>query len=62
MVIRVGTGANSTTGGTMQNSPTGADSIIRYRVTVIDDCLLITCDSVLDDQAYILEDNFWKFI
>ena len=56
VVVRVGTGANSTTGGTMQNSPTGADSTrIRYRVTVIDDCLLITCDSVLDDQAYILE-------
>jgi len=54
VVVRVGTGANTTTGGTMQNSPTGADSTqIRYRVTVIDDCLLITCDSVLDDQAYI---------
>ena len=54
VVVRVGTGANASTGGTMQNSPTGADSTqIRYRVTVIDDCLLITCDSILDDQAYI---------
>lgn len=52
--FRIGTGANGTTGGQVQNSPSGADStIVKFRVKVINDCLLLKCDSTLTNLAYI---------
>ncbi|MEI8194174.1 MAG: SprB repeat-containing protein, partial [Flavobacteriia bacterium] len=51
---RVKTGANAIIGGAMQNSPNGADSaVVKYRVQVINDCLLFNCDSTLENKAYI---------
>ncbi|MFN5735199.1 MAG: SprB repeat-containing protein, partial [Flavobacteriales bacterium] len=52
--FRIGTGANGTIGGQVNNSPTGSDStVVRFRVQVIDDCLLLNCDSTLTNLAYI---------
>ena len=58
--VRIGTGANATTGGQVVNSPTGADStVVKFKVTVNNDCLLFTCDNLLDNVAYIFgEGNF----
>ena len=51
---RIGTGANGVLGGTVANSPTGADStVLKFRVTVIDDCLMFQCDQTLENRAYI---------
>jgi gliding motility-associated-like protein/uncharacterized repeat protein (TIGR01451 family) len=51
---RIGTGANSTTGGAVASSSTGADStVLKFRVTVIDDCLMFQCDQTLENNAYI---------
>ena len=52
--FRIGTGANATTGGLVVNSATGADStVIKFRVTVNNDCLMFQCDNTLDHIAYI---------
>ena len=52
--VRIGTGANATNGGEVQASPQGADStVIKFLVTVIDDCLMFQCDSTLEHVAYI---------
>lgn len=52
--VRIGTGANALTGGQVINSPTGADStVIKFKVTVNNDCLLFNCDNTLDNVAYI---------
>jgi gliding motility-associated-like protein len=54
VIARIGTGANATTGGVVVNSPTGADStVVKFRVTVINDCLMFQCDPTLDHKAYI---------
>ena len=54
IIARIGTGANGAAGGTVVNSPTGADStVVKFRVTVIDDCLMFQCDPTLDHKAYI---------
>ena len=54
IIARIGTGANATTGGVVVNSPTGADStVVKFRVTVINDCLMFQCDPTLDHKAYI---------
>lgn len=51
---RVGTGANSTTGGQMQASTTGADStVLKFKVTVLNDCLAFQCDATIANSAYI---------
>ena len=51
---RVGVGANGLFGGSMNNSPNGADSTaVRFRVQVINDCLLLNCDSTIGNKAYI---------
>ncbi|NBP29935.1 MAG: hypothetical protein EBV23_10235 [Flavobacteriia bacterium] len=51
---RVNVGANATTGGIMNNSPNGSDSaVVRFRVQVVNDCLLLSCDSTLTNKAYI---------
>lgn len=51
---RVSTGANAFQGGSMNNSPTGIDSaVIRFRVKVVDDCILLSCNSTLENKAYL---------
>ena len=51
---RVGTGANGLIGGSMSNSPNGSDSTaVRFRVQVLNDCLLLNCDSTIGNKAYI---------
>ncbi len=51
---RVNSGASATQGGTMNNSPTGADSaVVRFRVRVVDDCIILSCDSTLENKAYL---------
>ncbi|MEY3048967.1 MAG: hypothetical protein RL365_1005, partial [Bacteroidota bacterium] len=51
---RVNVGANAIVGGTMNNSPNGADSaVVRWRVQVINDCLLFACDSTISNKGYI---------
>jgi gliding motility-associated-like protein/uncharacterized repeat protein (TIGR01451 family) len=52
--FRVGTGANGTTGGQMLSTNSGADStVVKFKVTVINDCLMFQCDNTLDHKAYI---------
>ena len=52
--FRVGTGANATSGGQMLSANSGADStVVKFKVTVINDCLMFQCDSTLDHKAYI---------
>jgi len=52
--MRVGTGATSTIGGQMINSINGADSSsVRFQVVVVNDCLILACDSTLENKAYI---------
>ncbi|MFM6934124.1 MAG: hypothetical protein ACKOXP_01680, partial [Flavobacteriales bacterium] len=52
--MRVGTGATSAIGGQMLNSVNGADSsVVRFRVVVANDCLILACDSTLENKAYI---------
>ncbi|MFN4951606.1 MAG: SprB repeat-containing protein, partial [Flavobacteriales bacterium] len=52
--FRIGTGANGINGGQVNNSVQGNDStLVRFRVQVIDDCLLLNCDSTLTNLAYI---------
>lgn len=51
---RIGAGANATNGGSVLNSPTGADStVLKFQVTVIDDCVMFQCDPSLEHKAYI---------
>jgi uncharacterized repeat protein (TIGR01451 family) len=53
--VRIGTGANAITGGTVINSPLGIDStVFKYRVTATQDCLVLQCDSVINNSAYIV--------
>jgi gliding motility-associated-like protein/uncharacterized repeat protein (TIGR01451 family) len=52
--FRIGIGANNTAGGQVQASSTGADStVVKFRVQVINDCLMFQCDSTLSHVAYI---------
>ena len=54
ITVRVGTGANVISGGGMMNDIIGSDStVIKYKVVLVDDCLILQCDSILDDEAYI---------
>jgi hypothetical protein len=52
--IRIGSGANATTGGTVQNSPAGIDStIVTYSVQVTSSCVKIACSNTIFARAYI---------
>jgi len=52
--FRIGTGANNSNGGQVLASSTGADStVVKFRVQVINDCLMFQCDSTLSHVAYI---------
>jgi gliding motility-associated-like protein/uncharacterized repeat protein (TIGR01451 family) len=51
---RIGTGANGTTGGTVLNSPTGADStVITFRVRLLEDCAVWQCGTDLLNKAFL---------
>ena len=51
---RVNAGADAINGGTMVNSPLGIDSAaIRFQVEVIDDCILLLCDTSLENLSFI---------
>ena len=50
----IGTGATGTTGGTVQNSPSGADStVLTFQVTLMDDCLAWQCGDTLLNKAFV---------
>lgn len=52
--VRIGTGANSSTGGQVVNSTQGTDSTqFTYKVVATSDCILLKCDNVINNQAYI---------
>ena len=52
--VRIGATADGTTGGTLNNDPTGQDSIsYRFQVQLTDDCLLLQCDGTLTGAANI---------
>ncbi|MCX6191951.1 MAG: SprB repeat-containing protein, partial [Flavobacteriia bacterium] len=54
VITRVNIGANALNGGTMNNSPNGADSaVIKFQVVVVNDCLILSCDSTINNKAYI---------
>ena len=51
---RIGNGANGAVGGTLLNSPNGADStVIKFRVQLNDDCALWQCITILENKAYL---------
>ncbi|MEN9700236.1 MAG: hypothetical protein RLZZ301_1434, partial [Bacteroidota bacterium] len=50
--FRVGTGATGLSGGSMIN--TSSDSVlVKFQVQVSNDCLILKCDSTLENKAYI---------
>jgi gliding motility-associated-like protein len=52
--VRIGTGANSSIGGQVNNSPSGLDStLFTFRVTATEDCIALACDNIIDNRAYI---------
>ena len=52
--VRIGTGANGTVGGQVNNSSNGADSTqIKFRCTATTDCILLLCDNIINARAYI---------
>jgi uncharacterized repeat protein (TIGR01451 family) len=51
---RVGTGASGSLGGQMQASGTGVDStVLKFRVTVLNDCPAFLCNPTISNSAYI---------
>jgi len=54
ITVRIGSGANTLSGGEVLNDIIGTDStVIKYKVVLVNDCLILQCDSVLDDEAFI---------
>jgi gliding motility-associated-like protein/uncharacterized repeat protein (TIGR01451 family) len=52
--VNIGTGANSSVGGTLINSPAGEDStVVQFKVVVIDDCVHLSCEPALINRAII---------
>jgi|GEM_PF-866290 len=52
--IRIGTGANSVTGGQVNNSALGVDSTqIKFRAMATTDCVILQCDNIINNRAYI---------
>lgn len=57
--VRIGTGANAVTGGQLTQSPTGIDStVVKFRVTATDDCMLILCNNVIDNRFRVIGTGF----
>ena len=52
--VRIGNGANATTGGSVASSVAGTDStVVKFRVTLVSDCMAFQCNSALLHKAYI---------
>ena len=52
--VNIGTGASGASGGVVLNSPSGVDStVFTFRATAIDDCVSLSCDNVVENQAFI---------
>lgn len=52
--VRIGTGANSTTGGQVNNSSQGTDSTqFKFKVVVTSDCIMLNCDPDINNRAII---------
>jgi gliding motility-associated-like protein/uncharacterized repeat protein (TIGR01451 family) len=52
--FRVGSGASSSLGGIILNSPSGADSTrVIFRVVASSNCVTLGCDNMIDNLAYI---------
>jgi gliding motility-associated-like protein len=52
--VRIGTGANGSTGGTVLNSTFGVDSTqIKFKCTATTDCVVLLCDAIINARAYI---------
>ena len=52
--VRMGTGATAANGGSVLNSLTGTDSTqFKFKVSVSTDCVMLSCDNVVNNRAYI---------
>jgi gliding motility-associated-like protein/uncharacterized repeat protein (TIGR01451 family) len=52
--VRIGTGADGTTGGQVINSPTGADStVITFQVQLPTECAIWQCGPILENKAFV---------
>jgi len=52
--MRIGSGANGVSGGTMMNSTAGIDStVVSFRVVVTDNCYLQQCNNLIAEQSTI---------
>lgn len=52
--VRIGTGANSSTGGQVLSSIDGTDSTqFTYMAVATSDCILLLCDNIINNQSYI---------
>ena len=52
--IRIGTGANSSQGGSLINSPLGTDStVIQFKVTATADCFFLNCTNLIANTAFV---------
>lgn len=53
--VRIGTGAGTSIGGIVNNSPVGTDSTqFSFRVQATTDCVFLACDAVIDNSAHII--------
>ncbi|MFT5822079.1 MAG: putative repeat protein (TIGR01451 family), partial [Crocinitomix sp.] len=52
--VNIGDLADDAIGGEVENSPSGADStVFTFCAVAIDDCVHLTCDNIVENQAYI---------
>jgi len=52
--VNIGVGATAFIGGVVPNSPTGVDStVFTFRAVASTDCVYLSCDNIVENQAYI---------
>ena len=57
--VRIGTGANAVSGGTLIDSPTGIDSTqVKFRVTVTTDCIVMLCSNIIANRFHVVGTGF----
>ena len=57
--VRIGSGADGTYGGTVDNSLEATDStVVKFRVTVTEDCLDLKCSNIINNHAFIYGTGF----
>lgn len=59
LTIRLGTGANGTSGGQMPHVGAGSTTSLSFRVKITDDCTKLLCDPVISNRANV---NYSGFI